>query len=194
MPKITRRRFVATASAAVLSGAVVARYARHLEEEGEPLIEAPANPRQTLLVHPEFNFELAVPTPFDCIPHLSWRDLLRWMADHPYAGPAEAEFYRAAFRVQEHALDEACDWDALIGFWGRCMSGSSGAFRLLQEVGVWPHEGGGREETIGLTFQDWPYVPGGPEVLAVRCDGELAVSLLQHRLNQLGADAAIVFA
>jgi hypothetical protein len=110
----------------------------------------------------------------------------------PIAGPSQAELYCGWREHFEQELDDPADENIVGSYWNRYLSASSRAFRHLQAVDLWTYENGGRDETIGLTFQDWPYVPGGWEVLAVHCDDELAVSLLQHRLNQLGADTALV--
>jgi hypothetical protein len=193
MPKITRRRDPLVSATLAFGVDAVNRYVRHLQEHEEPLILAPADPRHRLFVLVEYNFEVSFYRPEDeHLPEPTWRELLRWLEYDPHGGRGEAQFYRAVFKVTDEQLDLPADDNATWSFFGCYLSGTSRAFRFMQEVGVWPHQDGGREDSIGLRMQDIPYVPGGNLVRAVHLDGELSVSLLQHRLNDLAASTALV--
>jgi hypothetical protein len=186
---ITRRKFLIGAGS-VLTLPLLNMFTWHLENMGVPLIEAPAQPKNVIYVSAYMDYQLNLNEFPDKIPSITWREFL--FEKLGYSVPKHRRDFRRIYDewgVMPHQFDDECEDYVWEPYWCRVESPNALAYDLLDRLEIGRELTGPGEAAGGLQFVDGP-MPGS-DYLGVHADDELSVSLLQHRLNELGTGIAI---
>jgi hypothetical protein len=155
------------------------------ENHGEPLLIAPKRPRQILYVATDCSYEFRLDTPDIDIPKMTMDEYL----DEHWGG---VEAYMASLGEEDRPdLNSYVDPLQVLDFWGRTDSPNARAHRLLEDLRF----SASSEETrslSGITFFDGP--SPGNDYLGVQADDLMAVSLVQHELNNQGYNTRVELA
>ena len=157
------------------------------ENHNEPLLIAPKNPNQILYVATDWDYEFRLDTPFAEIPKMTMGEYL----DEYYDG---VDAYMELHCMEEEDrpdLDSQADPMDVLEHWGRAESPNARAFGVLDQLRF---TAGSDESNAlsGITFFDGP--SPGSDYLGVQADDLLAVSLVQHELNNQGYNTRIELA
>lgn len=180
----TRRSFLVSAAAALLTPRMLDRFQNYLENHREPLIEAPKYADRTLCVSVEGDLRIMLGLGDNPGPVPIWRDFLTEVHGYDFRRGRE-EFVRARreWGMWPSQLDQQMDDIKYIEHWCVTDSPEAVAFDLLQNLDLGNLRGRGRE-VGGVYFNDLGYFPGHV-YRAAHCYDLLSVSLLQARLNEL---------
>lgn len=186
------RRSLLVGSVASLSVPLVARFRRYLRAHGQPLIEPPANAPDTLFVTLEGDdYVISLGEPARQLPDvITWRQYLTKRGECTDETKENLERIENDWGVEQHDLDSLMDEYMWYDYWGRAESPTSRAFYLLQELDIGPELADGAKGP-GLEFVDGP--SPGSDYLAVHCLDALSISLLQHRLREIGSPLAVKY-
>jgi hypothetical protein len=184
---ITRRSFLIGVGSA-LTLPIVDKFVWHLDNNGLPLIERPSDPSKVLIVNRGDNYRIDLGRAPDEYPTATWREFLVDKLGHP--NPTTLSQFRQLYYdygIKPRDLDTDCD--CYFEYWDQTESPNALAYKLLDELNIGPKLTGPSEEVGGLEFMDGP--APGHDYLGVHADDGLSVSLLQHRLNELGTGIAV---
>lgn len=163
------------------------RAERYFDREGVPFFKTFPKPCVTVSADEWGTLHIGDPCqgPTD-IP--TWREyLVEYMGHEP--GELTEEFLYDEWGIDPGGVDEVVPEDVYLdGYWLRNESSTACAYHFLEayERRIGPNLCGPDGEIVGeLTFCDCPMI--GNESLLATCEGELALSCLQWRLEQLGA-------
>lgn len=183
---ILRRTFLAAAGGA-LTLPLVRKFEWFIEQYEKPLLEAPAHAEATLYVgwRDWEEGELTLGIPEDDVPEITWRELFeKWSGEGTLS---EDDLGVACFdhKVDPARLDMACDHPDWPWLWQHEFSAQARAYDLLESFELGPELRGAEGELGKLEFTSMA-LPGSPYRGVAAADA-LTCSLLQHRLNELGA-------
>ena len=157
---------------------------RFLEREHRHLLSTFASPDRTIFAD-EFG-TLNIGDPYEgpaSIP--TWRE---WFLEYQGMQPRELtkRFLDYEWDLAKSDLDkEMCEQTFFDGYWLRNESSTASAFHFLEDMDVGPELVDSNGEVVGeLVFYDGP-CPGNDSLL-VQAEGDLALSCLQWRLQNLG--------
>lgn len=180
----SRRAFLIGAGTA-LTLPVVKKFQWFIEQHDRPLIEVPENPIETLYVYRDFDYQIDLGAYVDELPSITWRQFLT-----DYQGeeiPTKLSEFRDLYEnwgIRPRDLDTECPSDRWVDSWARSDSPNARAYDLLSGLDLGPELTGGPCQIGGIEFIDG--ASPGNDYLGVQAKDELSVSLLQHRLNELG--------
>ena len=189
----TRRAFLIGASAG-LTLTLFDKFFTYIENHGEPLIEAPDWPENTLFAYPNRNFRLGLngdPDEWD-FPYEDWLEYLIY--DKGYKGPTKLSHYRkisSDWNLKPTELREPIPFWRVAAIMERRGPGAD-ALNLLKDLNIGPDLNMNEGEVGGLTFYSDPTPIYN--YCGVEADNAISLSLLQHRLNELGQEIEIVLA
>ena len=155
-----------------------------LENHNEPLLVLPRNPVSTLYVDTDSSYEFLLDQKFWDIPVMTYDEYIDLVS-------GGIEVYMEDHCIEEDELPDLqseVDPYLVIELLARTESPNATAYRLLEELRFCssPTES---EQLSGITFYDGP-CPGN-DYLGAQADDLLAVSLVQHELNNQGWNIAI---
>ena len=190
---ITRRAFL-IGSCASFTLTFFDKFFTYIENHGEPLIEAPDWPEDDLFVYPNRGYKFGLNGDPDELefPYESWLEYL--MDAKGIQRPTKMSHYREIFRnwnVQPSELAEPVPLERAIAYMERTGPGAD-AHDLLKDLNIGPDLGMNKGEVGGLTFYSTPTPI--ENYYGVAADNAISLSILQHRLNELGQDIGIVLA
>lgn len=183
----TSRREFLLGSAGAVAGLILPSYYdkvfTYFENTGEPLIEAPRDPKIQLYAVDRggYGLELNWGDPWTDLPEMTIREL----AERYWGGVEE---YLEACDGEEVDLDALADSYMVIDCWGPKDSSHARAYRLLENIDLGPTLSGA-EAVGGLEF----IIGGTPASYyrGVEAVDEVSLSLLQKRLNDLNSGIGI---
>lgn len=186
----TRRAFIVGAGSA-LTLPIVSKFEWFIRNEGRPLIEVPRHPVDTLFVGLYSHGQITLGPEISSPPTITWREYLTqneaW-GDLPTRRSELREICNE-YGIEPESLDSECDSEFWIDSWGRTESPNARAYHLLSTLDLGPELCGGPGEVGELSFVDGP-APGN-DYLGVHVYDDLSISLLQHRLNELGENIVV---
>ena len=204
---ISRREFLVGGGAAITL-ATVDRFQNFLEKRGEPLIEAPKRAKDVLYVDREADFQIGlngVPGFIDC----PFENTLAYLKDGwGISDPTSLSDFRAIHRdhgYRPKELFEEVPWETWCSHLENCDGPDSDAFYRLAGLDLdEQHPKGSNQIAVGkrhVGLDDEDGVVGGLTLhneaslggwfSGVHADDDISLSLLQHRLTQLGAEIAV---
>jgi hypothetical protein len=186
---ITRRAFLIGAGSA-LTLSIVDKFVWHLDNKGKPLIEKPKDTGKVLFVHGDDDYRIDLGRTPEKFPTVTWREFLVEKLGHP--NPTTLSQFREIYYnydIKPRDLDTECD--SYFGYWDQNESPTALAYNLLDGLDIGPVLKGPGDEVGGLEFIDGD--APGHDYLGVHADDDLSISLLQHRLNELGTGIAVEF-
>jgi hypothetical protein len=189
---ISRRGFLLGGAAASAGGLVLPsffeRALAHVEDRGEPLLEAARRADELLCARYEVDgWVLSVGEPLEEVPVRTYAELWTEQYGSFEAGVLADQGFTFAELESDPELracvpkpdDRAPDWKVLDSI----VTPEAEAFHLLSRLDLGPWDG--YDEALGdLVFWDGP-CPGN-DYQGVHVESAIALSCLQHRLNQLG--------
>jgi hypothetical protein len=185
---ITRRQFLlGTLGAGFILPTFFDKALSFFENHGEPLLIAPKNPGQILYVTTDWDYEFRLDTPILEIPKMTMGEYL-----DEYYGGVEAYMEDQAMEEEDRPdLDSFAEPYLVLDRWGRTESPNARAFSVLDQLrfSAW---GDKSDALSGITFYDGP--SPGSDYLGVQADDLMAVSLVQHALNNQGYNTRIELA
>jgi hypothetical protein len=187
---ITRRAFL-IGSAATVTLSLVDKFYTFIENHGEPLIEAPKNPSRILYAFPDRDYQLGLdgdPWVID-FPYKNWLEYI--VGDCGYETPTKLSDFREIcwnYGLTPSQLREPVPDDQQLELVER-KGPHADAFHLLDCLEIGPDLDVEGQVVGGLKFYDGP-MPGS-NYLAVHTEDDISVSILQHRLNQLGQNIKV---
>ena len=195
---MSRRGFLFGTAAALAATKVrrnpfLTRLYRHIAETGAPLLEVPARPVVVLDCHRELDHQFCIGDPYG-VPDLpTWREHFIDTGALPDDGPPRPEDLRQLkhdWGFDPRHLDQEMDLEHWSEHYGRHASPNAVAYDWLDRNDIGPLLDEESPEPH-LAFIDG-YHPGN-DAKAVHPRGDVVrcLSLLQHRLNQLGTGAAV---
>ena len=185
------RRFFLIGSSAGLASATLTRFISFYENNGEPIIETPQVTENTLYICADQEFQIGLnrhPLKIDP-PNGSLIDYLVKNRGEKYPNnPEDFEYYDMEYGYSHNDLEGSVPYDLWIDDAART-GPSADAYTFLQSlnIGVDTHTDG--KTYNGLEFYDGPVM--GSDYLGVHAVDGPSISLLQHRLNLLGANVLI---
>ena len=186
---LTRRTFL-TGAAGTLSSALIQRFQWFTENEGYPLVVAPRNPTEHIYVSSEYeDLRLSLGKPV-CAPEPpTWAGYFEEIWGVRQNHRSELLDACETWGLEPADLHEDCDIDTWLTYWGRNRSPEAAAYHLLEDLDVGPVLRGTAGEVGEIDFVNGPW-PGN-DYLGAHAVDDLSVSLLQHRLNELGTGIEI---
>ena len=189
---ITRRQFL-LAGTALGAGLIVPSFfkqaAAFVEQCGEALLVPPKEIITDMFAidRGDYEYQLNLGNPYTEPPILSWREYFATYGDDPL------EYFDVAneSEIEERigiGLDDEADWFVVVDSWARSESPNSRAYRLLEGLDL------GTELSGADAVGEIRFIDGacpGVDYLGVHAPDDLSLSLLQHRLNQLGTGIRI---
>jgi hypothetical protein len=185
---ISRRQFLLGTTAGLILPSFYERAYSFFENHGEPLLIAPNHAEGILCVtHSCDTLQLHLGDPEEGPPEMSIRE---FCLRHGHGDPAT--WYRDDWLCIDDPdpvdMNDPMDEWAIFDWWLRTDSSSARAYHFLENLDLGSHLTG--PDAVGsLEFIDGP-CPGN-DYLGVEAFDELSVSLLQHRLNELGTGLRI---
>jgi hypothetical protein len=195
---ITRRRFIIGAAAASAS-LIVPSFAKlaiqHIEKTGAPLMEPVPKPlvilRPTVPYEPYVFQDIAVAA--EPPEQITWRSLFEKM-------DIAEEDGLEGWLLDPSQLDRQADEEVVLEWWGTCEAPWVHAYEHLRAYEnelvtefEWDEENGdnlwGGQYTSTIEFIDAGGIRG--DYFAVEASDDMALSMLQHQLNRLGAGIRI---
>jgi hypothetical protein len=157
---------------------------RFLEREHRPLLKAFPSPNHTIIAD-EFG-TLHIGDPYSGPENIpTWRE---WFLEYQGYRPRELtkSFLDEEWGLAKSDLSESmCEQTYFDAYWLRNESSTATAFHFLEGMDIGPDLVDSNGEVVGeLVFYDGP-CPGNDSLL-VQAEGDLALSCLQWRLEQLG--------
>ena len=185
---ITRRQFLLGSSGAgFILPSFFDQALSFFENHNEPLLIAPENPGQILYVATDWDYEFRLDTPDTEIPEMTIGEYL-----DEYWGGVEAYMEDQCLEEEDRPdLDSFADPYDVLERWGRTGSPNATAFELLNQL-RFTAESDRSNALSGITFIDGP-MPGN-DYLGVQADDLMAISLVQHGLNNQGYNIRIELA
>ena len=185
---ITRRQFLLGTAAGLVLPSFYERAYSFFANHGEPLLLVPKDANEVLYACSEFGdgFELNLGEPDIEPPEMSIREFCLTFGD----GDPE-RWWRENWLFEDDGpidLDEAMDPSTVWDWWLLKYSSNARAYHLLESLDLGPRLCGAKA-IGGLDF-----ICGaapGIDYLGVKAAGEISLSLLQHRLNELGTGIAV---
>lgn len=182
---ITRRSFlIGTLGAGFIPPTFLQKAVSFLENHSEPLLVLPKKPISKLYVDTDCDYEFRLDQKFWDVPVMTYDEYF----DQIWGG---IEAYMEGQCIEEDELPDLqseVDPYLVIESLARTESPNATAYRLLEELRFYssPTES---EQLSGITFYDGP-CPGN-DYLGAQADDLLAVSLVQHELNNQGWNIAV---
>ena len=103
--------------------------------------------------------------------------------------PADYREIQEEYCIRPNQLDDEADWNWYVNAWLMNDSPSANAYNLLEDLDIGPELAGENGELGGIDFIDGQCP--GVNYLAVHCEDELSISLLQAKLNELDTGLAL---
>jgi hypothetical protein len=187
MNMITRRSFLVGAGS-TLTLSTVDKFIWHIDNKGNPLIETPKGRSKVLYVSKGDDFRIDLGRAPDKYPTATWRKFLVNKLGHE--NPTSLSQFREIYHnygIRPCDLNTECE--CYFEYWDRTESPTALAYNLLDELNIGPILAGPSNSIGGLVFMDAP--APGHDYLGVHANDDLSVSLLQHRLNELGTGITV---
>lgn len=188
MTSLMRRTFLVGVSG-LLTWPLVKRIETHISRHGQPYLEDVQGAEKTLFVYPDSDFQITLGSRDELNDAPTWREHLIdvGVLPQPPTKPRLSHFREALehYGVSPRQLDETVDDEAWSEGRPRTSTPNGAAYQFLSALDIGPElrdEGGHVGE---LRFVDG--AGPGNDYLGVHCSDLLTVSLLQVRLNELGA-------
>jgi len=181
---LTRRTFL-SGSAGTLTAALLKRFEWFSENECHPLIEAPPSPiRHIYASRSDFDdWVLTLGEPCEAPEPPSWADYFEAAWGARKSSQSDLLDLCESYGLDPENLSSECDWETWFTYWGRNQSPRARAYSLLEELDVGTILTGAAGEVGEIAFLDAPFPAS--DYLGVHAIGDLSISLLQHRLNEL---------
>jgi len=190
MDIFTRRRFLIGAISG-LTTIMLDRFISHFANHGEPLIKNHRNPKHTLFISRDQEFQIGLDQhPFDYkFPNISLIEfLVKFYGESVPKSASDFNYFEMEYGYTERNLNGEVPidlWYDVASRFGPCAM----AHRYLSSLKIEAALSKNDQRFGGLNFYDGPTI--GSDYLGVHAEDDVSVSLLQHRLSVLGHNVAI---
>lgn len=181
---ITRRQFLLGSAAGLVLPSFYEKAFSYFENHSEPLLPAPTKPGEILYAHTPFGegYELHLGEPYVEPPSMTIREFCLAFGD----GDPEA-WWRENWLFEDNIpvdMDEPMDQFAVEDWWMLKYSSNARAYHYLEGLDLGPQLSGAKA-IGGLAFHCG--AAPGVDYLGAEAIDEISLSLLQHRLNEIGS-------